>query len=405
MKEFIAVIISFLSIFILSKRRIPIGVAICICAVLMAFLGGLGLSDFKWVIISTFFDIAKIQIYIIVIEIGVLGVLLKKYKIINEIISYMTKVVQSRRIKLMFIPALVGLLTVPGGAIISAPFVDRLGEESNLSSTNRAIINLVYRHTLTNIIPYNASILVIASFTFQVSIYRFIGLNCIFVIQYLVITYFLYIRKVQNDNILSTSPVWPNLINLIIYTSPVYLVILLNIFFKIPFCIGLLANLLVIYLLRPQKTFLIDIAQAFNINILLALVGVYLIQSIIGKMESITGLLIFIFNDPQTVMFGIIFTSFFFGMVTGFQPAALGVVVPILITLPLSESRLMLYCHFAFMGSFIGYFFSPLHLCQLFTCEYLKVSIMDLYKGYWKFFICLVSLLTINYLVMGIWLK
>jgi len=46
MREFLAVIISFLSIPFLNKKKVPIGLAICICAVLMATLGGLGLLDF-----------------------------------------------------------------------------------------------------------------------------------------------------------------------------------------------------------------------------------------------------------------------------------------------------------------------------------------------------------------------
>jgi hypothetical protein len=405
MREFLAVIISFLSIPFLNKKKVPIGLAICICAVLMTFLGGLGLLDFKEVFIDTFFDIAKIQRYIVVVEIGILGVLLSKYKIIDDVIKYIIKVVKSRRIVLMFIPALVGLLSIPGGAIISVPFIDKLGDESNLSSNQKAIINLIYRHIAMHILPYTTGFLVVTSLAPQISVYKLIGLNSIFVILYLVIGYYFYLRKIQNDQTLSEGPILPSLLNLLIYTSPVYLAVLLNLFFQIPFYIGMLVNILVIYLLRPTKSFLMDIVRAFNIRILLALIGVYLIQGVIDKMESITTLLTLIFNNPQTIMYGIIITSFFFGMTTGFQPAALGVVLPILITLPISESRLLFYGHFTFIWSFMGYFFSPLHLCQLFTCEYLKISTIDLYKDYWKFFLSLIAILIINYFVLGLWLK
>ncbi len=405
MREFLAVIISFLSIPLLNKKNIPIGIAICFCAVLMALTGGLGLPDMKEVFISTFFDIAKLQRYMVVIEIGILGVLLRKYKIIDDVISYIIKVIKSRRVILMFIPALVGLLSVPGGAIISAPFVDKLGEESNLSGNQKAIINLIYRHIAMHILPYTTGFLVVTSLAPRISIYKLIGLNSIFVTLYVIIGYFLYVSKVQNDTTPSSNFALSNLLNLFIYTSPVYLAVLLNLLFSIPFYIGMLFNLLAIYLIRPEKTFLVDIAQAFNIRILLALIGVYLIQGVIGKMESITALLTFVFNEPQTIMLGIIIISFFFGITTGFQPTALGVVLPILITLPISETQLLLYCHFTFTWSFIGYFFSPLHLCQLFTCEYLKISTIDLYKDYWKFFLYLVAVLMMSYFVMIRWLR
>ena len=190
MQEFIAVIISFFSIPILSKKNIPIGLAICICAILMALIGGLGLSSAKDILTGTFFNFTKIKQYIIIVEVGILGVLLRKYNIIDKVIKYLTMTVSSKRITLMSIPAIVGLLTVPGGAIISAPFVDKLGEESNISKTRRAVINLVYRHIAMHIMPYTSGFLVVASLAPQISLYKLAGLNSIFVILYCTIGFF-----------------------------------------------------------------------------------------------------------------------------------------------------------------------------------------------------------------------
>ena len=405
MQEFIAVFVSFISIPILSKKNVPIGLAICICAIVMAFIGGLGLTTSYEILRETFTNFNKIQQYIIIMEVGILGVLLRKYKIIDNVINYLTMIVSSRRITLMSIPALVGLLSVPGGAIISAPFVDKMGEESNISNTKKAIINIVYRHISMHIMPYTSGFLLVASLAPQISIYKLIGLNIIFVILYCVIGYFLYIREIRNDKNNHKGLFWPNLINLLKYTSPVYTAVILNLFLKVPFYLGLLVNLFIIFLLHPKKTFLFDVAKSVNFKILFSLIGVYLIQGVIGEMESLTNFLSLIFSNPDTIIFGIVTVSFFFGMTTGFQPTALGVVLPILTSLPLSGSQLLFYCHFTFIWGFVGYFFSPLHLCQLFTCIYLKVSNGELYKEYWKFFLSLVVVLIINYLFLGIWLN
>jgi len=159
MQEFVAVIISFFSIPLLSKKKVPIGLAICICAALMALIGGIGFSSIEEILKKTFFNFSKIQQYIIIAEVGILGVLLRKYNIIDKVIKYLTMTVSSKRITLMSIPAIVGLLSVPGGAIISAPFVDKLGVESNISNTRRAVINLVYRHIAMHIMPYSSGFL------------------------------------------------------------------------------------------------------------------------------------------------------------------------------------------------------------------------------------------------------
>ncbi|WP_296969954.1 DUF401 family protein [Tepidanaerobacter sp. EBM-38] len=405
MGEFAAVITAFLIIPILSKKRVPIGIAICISAVLMALLGGLGISGLFTVIISTFANFNKLQQFIVIIEISVLGALLRQYNIIDKVIEYLTKLVRSNRVTLMFIPALVGFLSVPGGAIISAPFIDQLGEESGLSKTYRAIINLIFRHIAMHIMPYTTGFLLVASLAPRISVYKLIGLNSIFIVFYVLSGYFLYVRQVKTETGSAMIDVLSNLLNLLKYTAPVYTSVLLNLIFGIPFYIGMLANLVIVYWINPEKSFLSDAVRAVNINVIYSLMGVYLIQGIIGQMESLMSFFTSIFNNPKTILPGIIGTAFFLGLTTGFQATSLGVVLPILMSLPISENRLLLYCHMTFAWGFVGYFFSPLHLCQLFTCEYMKVSIQDLYKDYYKFFLCLTATLIASYFILGMWLK
>lgn len=405
MQEFIAVIFSFLIISLLNKKKIPIGISICISALLMGILSGIGLSGLLEVLQNTFMNIKKLQQFIIIIEVSILGTLLRKYNILEKVIEYLTKLVPNNRVKLMFIPALVGFLSVPGGAIISAPFADKLGEESGLARTNRAIINLVFRHIAMHIMPYSTGYLLIASLAPQISIFKLIGLNSIFVALYVIAGYNLYVKQVKLEKESPSTNKMSNLVNLLKYTSPIYASILLYVFFNVPFYIGMLSNLLIVYLLNPKKTFLSDAFRAININVLYSLIGVYLIQGIIGQLNSLTELFNFIFNNPNTILLGIIGSSFFFGLTTGFQPTALGVVLPLLIALPISENRLLLYCHMTFIWGFIGYFFSPLHLCQLFTCEYMKVSLQELYREYFKFFLLLIGILISTFFVLGIWLK
>lgn len=405
MREFFAVIVSFLIIPILSRKKVPIGIAICVCAVLMALLGGLGVFDFANVISDTFFNFNKVQQLLVVAEFSIIGVLLKKYKIIDEVLDNLTKVIKNEKAILMLIPALIGMLTVPGGAIMSVPLVDQLGERSNISKPHRAIINLVFRHIPMNILPYATSFLVVASISPRISIYKLMGLNSIFMMMYFIAAYYIYIRKAQSSPSPHYNFEWINLVKLLKFTSPIYVAVLLNLLLGVPFYLGVLVNLLIVYLIHPTKTFLMDSLRAFSFNVLYALIGVYLIQGIMGRMESLNSFLASILMNPNTIILGIIAASMFFGITTGFSPTALGVILPILITLPLSDNMLLMYSYFTFSWAFVGYFFSPMHLCQIFTCEYLKVSTGDLYKEYWKFLASLVAILIVNYFVMGLFFR
>ncbi len=50
------------------------------------------------------------------------------------------------RWRLIFFPALIGLLPMPGGAIFSAPMVKAVSTEMNLANEDRAVINYWFRH-------------------------------------------------------------------------------------------------------------------------------------------------------------------------------------------------------------------------------------------------------------------
>lgn len=401
MREFAAIFISFAIIPILSRKKVPIGIAICISALAMAILAGLGPADMLQVITGSVLVPAKLTQLIIVSEISIIGVLLKQYKIMDKVLEHLLRLIHSRRLVLMAVPALIGMLSVPGGAIMSAPLIDELGEGANISKTTRAIINLVYRHIAMNIMPYATGFLLVLALAPQVNLYQLVGLNLIFVIQYVLTAYYFYIRPIPEKDEPKGKFVWSHLWQLLKYTSPITVAVFLNLFLGIPFYIGMLVNLLMIYLLAPSRHFLADSAKAFNFHVLYALIGVYLIQGIVGQMSVLTTTLASILASPETVLLGIVGISFFFGITTGFQPTALGIILPILSGLALSSGRLLIFTHFTFTWAFIGYYFSPLHLCQLFTCTFMGVKTSDLYKAYWKFFLALVAILIANYFILS----
>lgn len=54
--------------------------------------------------------------------------------------------IRSRSLLLVFFPALIGLLPMPGGAIFSAPMVDNAAQELGTPHKDRALINYWFRH-------------------------------------------------------------------------------------------------------------------------------------------------------------------------------------------------------------------------------------------------------------------
>lgn len=402
MRQILAVLLGFALIPILTKKKISTAYSIIASALVMILISGLEINTITQIFKETLLDQRKLGQYAIVVEIGVLGVLLKKYDFIDIIIEKLNNVVSDKKLQLMFVPALIGLLLVPGGAIISAPFIDSIGEELDIEKSNRAAINLVYRHTSMHVLPYSNGLLLIALLLPQINIYNVIGFNIIYVGIHVLVGYIIYIKDIKYEkNKKNKESIYNNFIQLLIYTSPIYFAVILNIFLKIPFYFGILFNFLLLYLLRPRKTIIKDFFEAIDINVLLTIVGVYLIQVTISKFPEFNILLESLLSNSNTFLLSIIGISTIFGFAIGFQPAALGVIIPVIGSMALSPLRMTVLVHIAFAWSFVGYFFSPLHLCQLFTVQYMKVDNAAVYKSYWKFFILIViALLIENFLLL-----
>ncbi len=98
-----------------------------------------------------------------VIMVSILGGLMNHYKILDKIVETLLLMVRSKKNILMIIPAMIGVLIIPGGALLSAPFINNIGEEIKLTPARRAAINLVFRHITMFILPYSTSLLVVSA--------------------------------------------------------------------------------------------------------------------------------------------------------------------------------------------------------------------------------------------------
>ena len=98
-------------------------------------------------------------------------------------------------------PGIMGLLPVPGGAFLSAPFVDSIGNDLNMSGDQKTAVNLYFRHFSMFVLPYNTTMLTIASILPAVNIYLVIGLCLPFVAVLLGGAYLFYVKAAPSAKV------------------------------------------------------------------------------------------------------------------------------------------------------------------------------------------------------------
>lgn len=389
MAQLFYVIIVFLIIPLLGRFKINLSYILLIACGILALLSGIGTKAAWQSVINIFIDFSSLNTILSVMMISILGGLMKHYKILDKIVESIYQLIHNKKIVLMILPALIGVLIIPGGALLSAPFINEMGDEMKIPAPRRAVINLVFRHIAMFIMPYSMAILVISAGLPDINISKLIFLNIFYVVPIIIAGYFMFIRDIKYNNSSKYKFSSKNLLNFLMYTSPIYVPVIINSLTGLPFFIALTFSVLNVYLLCDKKKFFSIILKSINYHTILMIAAILIMKEIILNMNELLVLFNSMFKAESSmlsILLIFLVSSVFFGIVTGNQTAALAIILPMISQLNVSTDMIYIYTYFSFACTFVGYFFSPIHLCQAFTIQYMNVTTVELYKEY-KYYI------------------
>lgn len=408
MYQLLVVIISFLLIPILIKRKVKLSYTLLIVAAILAIFSNIGIKNATNSVLNVFVIPSSLSTILTVMMVSILGGLMGHYKILEKIVETLERVIKNKKNILMIIPAFIGLLVVPGGALLSAPFVDNLGEELNIIPPKRAAINLIFRHIAMYIMPFSTGLLIVASSFPDLSIGKIILFNILFISLIILTGYLLFIKDIKVNVETNMENVGNNLIRLGILTSPIYIPVIISLSTGLPFYITLLISVVIVYFLGDKENFIKTFFKSISWHTILTMVAILIIKELILYMDSLLEVFMSMFSNNANIFYTLLIffvTSLFFGIITGNQGASLAIILPMISQLNVSNDMLYVYIYFAYVSAFMGYYFSPLHLCQAFTVELMGVNTVDLYREYKYYaaimFVILIGTFFILRLIVG----
>jgi len=207
-------------------------------------------------------------------------------------------------------------------------------------------------------------------------------------------SYFLYVRKYDDIKSETSQNKGKALLNLLVYLSPIYMVVVFNGVFGIEMYKSAILSLVLILLLWGMKN-VKEYAQVaykgISVSTFTMLVGVYFVQNTIKSLDQVMNGFTTLFNNASgfSILLVIAAAAVLFGLTTGLSMVPLGIILPLVNNLPLTAEMKLVYCFFIYVWSFLGYFFSPLHMCQLLTVKHVGCGNGPVYKEYSKLIPCL----------------
>lgn len=386
--DILAILLSFTCIMVLISKKVSMGVSLLAGALLAGLLLPFTLIETLQVIFRGVTSPLSIELIIIVGCISGLGHIMKKTGDLELMIDSLIALFKNAKLLSMLLPALIGTLNVPGGAILSAPMVKECGDELGLHPVQQTAINIFFRHIGYFIYPLYSS-LIIASQLMSLEKTIIITYNIPIMLSGLLFSFFLFFRGVEGKKEIArkNNGFFWSLWNFFKGFSPILLIITLALIFKVSFPLAVTLGVILAILKRPlrdpfstyKKRTIGFFKEGVNYQFLIVIIGVMGFKAIIEESGAIYSLAEQLLALGLSLPVIILLLGLITPLITGVHMAATGILIPLLAPLFPLES-IGPYISLLFSTIILGYIVSPLHLCLVLSKEYYRVDLWPVYK-------------------------
>ncbi len=370
----LSLLISIILILLLI-RFINISVSILVGAILLGILS-IGAKTLDQIILSVT-SLQTLKLLAIVVLAFTLGYSMEYFKLLDDLTNSIAEM--TGMLSLLLIPTIVGLLPMPGGALISAVMIVSLVKKFKVSPERATYINFWFRHPWVTVWPLYPSFVVGAAVVHAPFFELFRATYPIAIIS---IASGVLITRLSGTIDVKLNFSWKNLWKMIYSFYPVIIVALGSLLFKLDLLITLLFSILILFIHKRVK--LGDLKSIFKKTIDFKIIVLIFAVMIYKNLIEHTGSAEIFFQhlhewnfSPAIASF---LLSFLIGFSTGVEISYASIALPLLTTFTGVGNIVHKNFMLVFGAGYLGVMLSPLHLCLVFSSEYYKADLTKVYK-------------------------
>ncbi|HIJ71971.1 MAG TPA: DUF401 family protein, partial [Planctomycetes bacterium] len=395
---------AFALILILARLKVPLALAILVGSVTIGLFFQATPSAILTTIGQGTVQLRTIGLVVITIFILTLSAIMDSTGRLDEIVTLANKLFRRPVFAMSALPALIGLLPMPGGALFSAPMV-RSASGDRASGVKLSAINYWYRHIWEHWWPLYPGVILAVTLT-GLSYHKFVMYQ-IALCLFMVCTGTLLFRGLHPDlHVSSAEPAKGTKRRFIIATSPVWLIIVVWV------CVSAMFRVFILPVLSIEPNDVLEKYLPLGIGLAASIIitglrgglGVRNIAKLLGRKEIwklvILVVTVMVFqrmltsvkaaeriseelvalNVPIILVAAIL--PFIAGLVTGLAIGFVGTSFPIVLALTAAFETGPIYPYVALAYGFghLGQMVSPVHLCYIVSNEYFDAPFSKVYR-------------------------
>lgn len=368
-------------IVVLLRRKVSMAAVMPIGALLLGLIYLTPPRDFIKAVLVAVFAPKSLGMTLTLMLTMVMEHILRNTGMLKRMVSSLSAALPDRRVVMAAMPAMIGLLPSPGGAVFSAPMVNEAAGDSAIHAEQKALINYWYRHIWEYVSPLYPGIILAAGITglstqtlflanlpFAVSVVAWGALFCFWGIARQEAAPVESGRKAQ-------------FLTFLAMVSPILLALLLVVVFRVDPSISLGGAIIALYVWHryTPSQIIKNLRESVSVKALFLVIGIMIFQEVLRVTGALGGISSFFANSGLPLHLILILIPFIAGLMTGLTVAYVGITFPLLMPLLGGDAPSPGLVALAFGSGFAGVMLSPVHLCYVLTCDYFQVDIARVY--------------------------
>jgi integral membrane protein (TIGR00529 family) len=375
MTDLLKISLVFALILLLLRKRMNIGLVMLIGASILFLLYQMSFISIWQTCKRAVLNNVTIKLILALSFIRMFELILREHAVLAQMMSAVKAILKNRKMVIISMPLLIGLMPSVGGAYFSAPMVAETTSDIKMSPEEKGFINYWFRHPWEYILPLYPGIL-LASAISKIELHNLITVNITYAILML-ITGFIFAMHgikgaVKKEERLSKRGLWSFV--------PIITVLLLVVIFHIELHYALLAVVIFLLLFYRYniKSILTVLKHGLSIDVIILILGVMIFKEAMEYSGSVKNLSLFFIKEGIPVLPILFLLPFITGLLTGITVGFVGATFPLVISIAGNTSIGAI--SFAFASGFLGVLLSPVHICLVLTREYFKADLWGIYK-------------------------
>jgi integral membrane protein (TIGR00529 family) len=361
----------------LLRRKIPLGLVMLLNSILLSLLCLMNPLVVLRISMGAAVGRATILLLAVLFLVTLLERILSESGQLERMIRALEQVIPSRRLRLILMPAFLGFLPSPGGAMFSAPFVEKAGRPLDLPADQKAFLNYWFRHVWEFVLPLYPGVVMaisIAGITYS----DFFSITWLYSLASIAagILFGLIPLRLRKEERPQGFPPPGSFGAIMIVTFPVLALLVMVLFFKWDLSASLALIVLFQFIISrlSWKSLPRLLKKSFSWQIAALVIGVYVFKDLLSASGLADGMAAFLSSLGIHRLLLLLILPMAIGFLTGINQAFVGICFPILLGLLNLPSDLDLL-GFAYASGVLGIYLSPMHLCLALSAEYFKTDI------------------------------